>query len=288
MVIPRFDNIPEELRALKQWVCWRYVRGTKPPFRTDGRLADSTRADTWASFAAVVAAYHGGGFNGVGFVLTAKDLYTAFDFDHCLDAGNITNPRIADYVSRLNSYTEITPSSEGLRIIVRAKLPPGGRKKGHYECYDSARYITLTGHLYGASPLPIADRQAVVDVIHAEIFPAREQQSTCLTSTSTSTLGDETLLISARAAANGTRFAALYDAGDWRGQGFPSQSEADLWLAGSLAFWTCCDLSRMERLFRSSALGQRRKSNRTDYLTRTLTKAINECTQMYAGQKNAQ
>jgi len=48
-------------------------------------------------------------------------------------------------VERLNSYTEKSPSGTGIHIFIKAKLPPGGRKKGDFECYESGRYLTMTG-----------------------------------------------------------------------------------------------------------------------------------------------
>jgi primase-polymerase (primpol)-like protein len=86
----------------------------------------------------------------VGFVLTAADPFVAFDFDHCLDAaGNITVPKIADYVARLNSYTEVTPSGTGLRVITCGQLPPQDRKLGACEVYSDQRFVTLTGAVHG-------------------------------------------------------------------------------------------------------------------------------------------
>ena len=33
----------------------------------------------------------------------------------------------------------------------RAILPPGGRKRGNFECYSESRYITVTGHVLNRS-----------------------------------------------------------------------------------------------------------------------------------------
>ena len=53
-------------------------------------------------------------------------------------------------LDRLNSYAEISPSGTGLRIFWFAKLPPKDRKLGGFECYESGRYLTVTGnHLPG-------------------------------------------------------------------------------------------------------------------------------------------
>lgn len=63
---------------------------------------------------------------------------------------------------------------------------------------------------------------------------------------------DAALLAHARAARNGAKFAALYDAGDV--SGYTSASEADLALCSLLAFWAGGNATRMDGLFRRSAL----------------------------------
>lgn len=155
---PLWENIPSELQAYPQWVLWRWVeRGgkpTKPPFQCDGRNAKADDPSTWAPFDYVQTAFEtSGAFDGIGFVLTATDPFTAFDFDHCLDeSANITDPRVARYVAYLDSYTEISPFGRGLRVLVRAKLPAGARRAGNHECYDQGRYVTLTGRILTCQP----------------------------------------------------------------------------------------------------------------------------------------
>jgi putative DNA primase/helicase len=139
-------------------VCWLYVlrdtKWTKVPYQPDGRKADPTGPATWASFEYVQCAYYSlrevdqTPFDGVGYVLTADDPFTVFDFDHCRnpETGEIDTV-IASYLSRLDSYTEISPSGTGLRVIVEAKLPVKHRRLNHIEMYDNKRFISITGHL---------------------------------------------------------------------------------------------------------------------------------------------
>lgn len=57
----RFAGVPDELKAEASWVLWRYEhrdgKPTKAPRQTNGRRADSTKPETWTTFAAAVAAY---------------------------------------------------------------------------------------------------------------------------------------------------------------------------------------------------------------------------------------
>ena len=292
---PDWANIPFELKVLSQWVMWRYElrkdKWTKPPYQPDGTLASTTDPATWSSFDAVRAAYDIGEFDGIGFVLTANDPYTAFDFDHCLNESfEIVVPRVTDYVRRAGSYTEGTPSGTGLRILTRATLPPGGRKKGDFEVYKTKRYVTITGACFpaGARPIEIADRQAEVEAIHAEIFAERiakraaaEAGARANRTARTNNLDDDALLDKARRSKNGDRFSALYDRGDWKTLGFPSPSEADLALCSMLAFWCGADKARVDQLFRASGLNRPKWEGRTDYRERTLEAAIATCTETY-------
>ena len=113
-------------------------------------------------------------YSGVGYVFAFSDPYTGIDLDGCLDADGQIADWAAAIVTRLDSYTELSPSGRGLHVIVRAALPPGGRRKGPIELYDCGRYFTMT-----ADPLPgtreeIAERQREIAALHAELFGAAD------------------------------------------------------------------------------------------------------------------
>jgi primase-polymerase (primpol)-like protein len=100
-----------------------------------------------------------GGFDGVGIMLNGDGL-AGWDFDHCLDAaGNIIDETVAGYLALLDSYSEISPSGTGLRVFLKAKLPPKGRKKRLIECYENARYLTVTGRRLADSRRSLNERQ---------------------------------------------------------------------------------------------------------------------------------
>jgi hypothetical protein len=139
-----------ELTEIDRWVCWRYEqrkgKETKPPVQVDGRYADSTDPNTWNTFdACYQAAFGKGKHDGIGFVLTNDDDIMAFDLDDCLGRDGKLEPWAQEIADRLNSYTEVTPSGTGIRIICRGELPVGRRKEGPIEVYETERYITVTG-----------------------------------------------------------------------------------------------------------------------------------------------
>jgi putative DNA primase/helicase len=145
---PLWENIPGPLIAEPRWVLWQYqlVKGkyTKIPVQPDGSAASSTDPSTWAPFDFVQSAYSAGGFDGVGFVLNGDGL-VGLDFDHCITESGEIDPTVRNYIERLDSYTELSPSGTGAHVFVYGKLPGPHRKLGPCEIYETARYLTITG-----------------------------------------------------------------------------------------------------------------------------------------------
>src|SRR5271163_1982581 len=80
----------KELRALPQWVCWRYEqRGdklTKPPVNPHtGRGASHSNPTHWGSYEQACKRAGRDKLPGIGFVLTADDGLTGIDLDECRD-----------------------------------------------------------------------------------------------------------------------------------------------------------------------------------------------------------
>jgi len=88
-----FNNLPEDLRRLPQWLLWRSVqetpdvKPTKLPISVHtGNLASVTNPSTWATFeAACQYAEHA---SGIGFVLTQESGLTCIDLDNVIKTLN--------------------------------------------------------------------------------------------------------------------------------------------------------------------------------------------------------
>jgi putative DNA primase/helicase len=148
------DQINAALKALDQWVVWRYFwrddlrKWDKPPLQArGGNKASSTERKTWSPFDVAMTTYETGLFDGVGFVLTKKNRLTAIDLDHCRDPHTQDIAAWAlEIVERFSTYTELSPSGGGLHLIAEGNLPGRGVKTSQGEMYDTARYLTITGH----------------------------------------------------------------------------------------------------------------------------------------------
>lgn len=158
---PIFDNFPSALTALPHWVLWSYAlkdgKWTKVPKQQNGSNASTANPATWSTFDDVCAAYHPNKFDGIGIVLTGKPLnnglyLVGLDFDHCL-ADGVLDDVPSNAVELLNTYWEISPSGEGIRLFLLHDKPTKARKNNvngkSREVYSTGRYLTVTGHTIG-------------------------------------------------------------------------------------------------------------------------------------------
>jgi primase-polymerase (primpol)-like protein len=134
----RVDGIPAELRERPQWVCWNWIwnagkkKWDKPPLNPQHlRNASTTDNATWSMFAAVLSQHRAGKANGIGYVFAAADPFAGVDLDDCRDLETgLIDPRAVKIIKELDSYCEILASGNGVKIVVRAQLPSGSRRKG--------------------------------------------------------------------------------------------------------------------------------------------------------------
>ena len=285
-----YESVPQALKRLPQWV--NYILAPKDDGRFTKRPVDphTGRLATWGSFDEAVSRVGeivpSGAVAGIGimFTDTGPDAIFGVDLDHveaeiaaCLSGrGGI----VAEFLSALGSYAEISPSGKGVHILCRGTLPPGGRRRGNVEMYGSGRFFTVTGNAIGPYTA-LADGTEAIRALHEKYItgtrspapkrpaPAGETDRTngtdccaSLAKTGTVQLSSETaqsaddpvpaLIARIERSRQGKLFGDLM-AGHWENY-FNSQSEADLSLCNILAFWTRCDEVLMDRIFRQSAL----------------------------------
>lgn len=290
-------RIPVEMKRRRQWVAWKLEerdgRPTKVPYNPrTGRRASSTDSLTWGPFEDALGALDR--FDGVGFVFSSGDPYTGVDLDGCVDpeTGEVETwaSEIAD---ALDSYTELSPSGTGLHIIARGK-PPASGKRGRVEMYDSGRYFTVTGNVYGGrTEVPPQTRTDVLARLHAEHIAAPSRGADPRNGTSESNhangavleLTDNEVLDLCRGARNASKFARLYDLGDAAEYG-GDDSSADLALLGVISFYTQ-DPDQLDRLFRGSALCREKWTGRYDYRRRTISRVLSDVGETYTRPKTA-
>src|SRR5262245_12583761 len=173
------------LLALRHWVLWRWERSkkgkwTKVPYQPSGTKAKNNDPKTWSTYAAVLKVLED--FDGIGFCLFNSG-YAAFDIDDCRDpTTGIIDPWALNLVARAGSYTEITVSGTGLRIIGFGEGPKVQRKQPaingvSVESYRKAeRYIVMTGNPLPDSPPDIVNIDTILDEVVAELDAQKKEE----------------------------------------------------------------------------------------------------------------
>jgi Protein of unknown function (DUF3987) len=175
-------DFPASLKAMPRWVRWQIAkvnnRFTKVPYRMDGSMAASTRAEDWTDYRTAVTGAVMNEKGGIGFVVDGS--IVGVDIDGCRNSetGAITEWGQA-IIDLLDSYTEVTPSKTGVRVWVRGFLPEkknrfqinpdaGFGGKVGVECYSDARYFTVTGECIQLIPSGVEDRNltALYSLLH--------------------------------------------------------------------------------------------------------------------------
>ena len=275
------ENIPEELRAANNWVCWK-GSDKIPKSPSTGKNAQSNNPKTWGTFQQAVKACETFDFDGLGFVFDEKSGYFGVDLDHCIDNIDFCD----EFVETLQSYNEISKSGTGIHIICKGKLPGGTRRKDGVEMYSSGRYFICTGRQYNPKYSKVKDCTNSIKILHSKYLPSNVPQVTSSRPSVHIDLDDQEIIQKARDCKSGQLFNMLYS-GDWQGI-YGSQSEADLALCNQLAFWSGRNSAQMDRIFRSSGLMRDKWDSRRGadtYGNITINRAISNCVECYEPRK---
>lgn len=260
-----YENIPEELKQLNQWILWREEiddtgKPTKIPYRAiDGRRASVNNPIDWCDFAHSVFSIQRHNASGIGLVVTRSDPYTFVDLDNANGDDEIRE-RQNEIFRTLDSYSEISPSGTGLHIICKAVLPELGRRRGKVEIYDNLRFFTFTGNVYHNAP--ISERQAQIEAIYATLANPNVSISDA-SGLEHETYSDELVIEKCNNGETADKFKPLW-AGTWNDR-YQSQSEGDFALINLISFYSG-NAAQTKRLFLQSGLGQRAKSKRSKYV----------------------
>lgn len=168
------NNIPEELKALNQWVCT--TGDSKVPKRAymDG-AASSTDESTWSSFSMARSSVEYRYNDYVGFVFNDNGI-VGIDIDDGYDEDGFMSELAADIIGSCESYTEKSKSGRGFHILIKGDIPFKGKNnlKG-VEIYKTARYFIMTGDtvIYDT----IVENQGAIDYILDKYFPDMREGS---------------------------------------------------------------------------------------------------------------
>ena len=267
----KINNIPERLKQHKYWCVWKdkkmpYNPKTNEPAKTNSH-------ETFADFDTACKAYESGKYSGLG--IGIFDGISAIDIDHCIENGELSD-MAKDIINQMNSYTEISPSGNGIRIIFTTEnfsydnntYYINNHNKG-LEVYVSnctSKYVTITGNAINNKP--IIDGTSVLPNI-LNTYMKKKQKSANIPSTSQK----------ASCTSTDIDFLQIGLAKDdklisyWRGdRPKQSESENDLGFMSKLLFW--CNKNEdlaLSAFFSSPYVNQKddshkKKLERKDYI----------------------
>jgi len=220
------DRIPDELKAIPQWVCWRWSapekeggRFGKPPIDAKTGIAGkSNDPSTWSDFQTAVSRFQRDPtIAGLGLALTPELGLTALDLDHVIDpeTGDV-DPKASKLLALFQTtYAEISPSGTGYRLFCHGKPLRDGHSNPHWlELYSGGgpRYVTVTGNAVDGHPARLAAMQGELDELHSLYMQSPEKTTSKATSKATETTQHSVCSLSDRLAAalKNPTIAALY------------------------------------------------------------------------------
>lgn len=292
-----YENIPQELRNLKQWGLFQLKwvkernKNTKIPINPyNGKAGKSNDPSTWSDFdTALKALKEIKRADGLAFYFTNG--YVGLDIDHIpndLADWHQGDSSVSNLINKFRlmtdeTYMEVSQSGTGIHCIFKGKIPGKRRRKGNYEMYQQGRFFALTGNSIGIPKIATLSKEKMQSLYNF-LFGAdksvpneiKEPEITALD------LSIPDIIKRAEESKIGTRFT-MFMKGGWE-QFYNSHSEADMAFANDLAFWTGRDFHKMDTIFRNSSLMRDKydeKHGATTYGTSLLNKAISETTNIY-------
>lgn len=150
-----------------EWNAKRGAHGKWDKIPHNGSYRISTaNPEQWGDKETAIAVYRTDPvkFGGIGYLMTGPHGIVGIDLDDCI-TGDAIAPWAADVVTMVDTYTERSPSGNGLRMFLKGVLPSDWKDKipdtpGSIEVYggngngvtekSKARFLTVTGdHLAG-------------------------------------------------------------------------------------------------------------------------------------------
>lgn len=288
-MITQVDNIPEELKKLKQWCVYSIVqpkkqgqhKGKIPINPVTNKGASSTDPNTWVDFRTAVK--FADNYDGLGFFFNNN--YIGVDIDDIPEeikkfSQAPTDPNnLINWLNGLtnHSYLEVSQSGKGIHAIVKGKYKLDKNRRDNFEIYNNGRFFALTGNILNEQKNIKTINKKKFEELYYSTVGKNNQTSPVEAKNNaphSNNLSIDEIINKMYASSNGVKIKHLMN-GDI--SNFNSQSEADLALCNYLAFWTNKDPEKMDAIFKQSKLMRDKwdkKDGATTYGQRTINKAI--------------
>ena len=247
------ENIPQELKKLKQWVCFKAVRkeghwGKQIFSPVTDKFAEANNPNTWTDFQSALDYAIRNDMDGLTFALSGGIVF--IDIDDMDSQTEEVQDELSTLCEELNTYCESSVSGKGLHFLCKGELPPRARKKCDakgLEMYDKLRFVCMTGNVIDGCR-EIRDLSDKIADINCRYLgkPYEEHKVERRIASNT----DTEIIQAIRNSKQSSKFDRLYS-GDW--SDYDSQSSADFALVRILTYWTQ-DEAQIDSIFRTSGL----------------------------------
>lgn len=260
----------------------------KIPYNAQTKLkANCLDESNWRSFNFVSKSIkYNPKFKGIGFVLgydAKKQInYCGLDIDNCISEQGIISQKALNIINLLDTYTEISKSGRGIHCIFIANKKGSKCKNNNLdfckclEIYDKNRYFALTGNIINNKDIEY--RQKECDFIYDKFFQEKQDikcdKNISLNNIRYSDYGENYLDYILK---KDKKFKDYW----YRNIVINDESSSDITFIIKLAYWLNSNFSLIKQWFLSSPyyMGKdekhMQKTNRKDYLDRTIQNAIN-------------
>ena len=275
------EELPNELKEKNNWVVY-YVKWNKEKGKNikilinakTGKWAESNNPDTWSDFNSALKYAKEHNADGVAFALNRCGI-TCIDIDNSINDKGGLSLLAEECLKRFkDTYVETSVSGRGLHIFIKEDILQGDRYKNRsivngeeLEVYDNVRIISMTGNnkfnrITSIIPISAKDKEWLQKNLGEKVKPKEHIAPTRLDK------NDSVLIDIIRKSKKASEFNALYSGVSLTGD----HSRDDFKLLNLLAFFSECNASQMDSVFRSSGLYRPEKGDK--YLERSIEKAI--------------
>jgi len=291
--IERYALLPMELKQINSWVLWDANK--IPKYKSDGRLLNASISvrDTWTSFEdASTSLEESPEAKGIGFVFDMSNDLCFIDIDHCISDDGEMSQESTELIKLFNSCTERSQSGKGLHIFFKGDKDYIYKLLGKYgtknalkgiELYINKRYCAVTGNISKKYPsIRSVDNETIKIFVQRYLQPKISFSSNGFTQenineilkskglTKSPRLSNKDILNIIKRSKNSEAVMGLYNAvAKFLSSDDSSNDQA---LCNHLAFYTQ-NMEQIIEMINESSL-YRDKFNRSDYLPRTIIRAI--------------